>query len=175
MQQEPPPDVFTRVRSVDEIDWAAWQPVDRATLMFVIRAGQMLLIRKKRGLGAGKINGPGGRIEPGESAVDGAIRETQEEIGVTPIDPVQMGELEFQFVDGYSIHVWVFRSGDLQGDPIETDEAIPMWVPLERIPYDEMWEDDRIWLPRLLAGSRFHGRFVFDGDAMLNHELVERA
>lgn len=39
-----------------------------ATLMFVIdeARGEVLLIRKKRGLGAGKINGPGGKIDPGK-------------------------------------------------------------------------------------------------------------
>ena len=51
------------------------------------------------------------------------------------------------------------------------DEAIPIWTPLDRIPYDEMWRDDGLWLPLALAGKRFDGRFVFDGDAMLWHEI----
>ena len=54
-------------RTVAEIDWSAWKPVDVATLCFVVRDGEILLIRKKRGLGAGKINGPGGRVEPGDA------------------------------------------------------------------------------------------------------------
>ena len=65
----------------EKIDWSRWQPTELATLCFVIRDGQILLIHKKRGLGAGKINGPGGRIESGETAEQGAIRETQEEVG----------------------------------------------------------------------------------------------
>ena len=40
-------------RRVSDIDWARWTAVDPATLIFVIRGGQILLIRKKRGLGAG--------------------------------------------------------------------------------------------------------------------------
>ena len=71
---------------MSEIDWPSWSPGDRATLLFVIRDGEVLLIRKKRGLGAGKINGPGGRIEAGESPLEAAIREVQEEVGVTPTD-----------------------------------------------------------------------------------------
>lgn len=35
--------------------------------MFVVRGGEILLIEKKRGHGAGKVNGPGGKIDPGES------------------------------------------------------------------------------------------------------------
>jgi 8-oxo-dGTP diphosphatase len=55
------------------MDWSTWTPRDRAVLLFVIRGGQALLIRKKRGLGAGKINAPGGRIEAGESPEEAAV------------------------------------------------------------------------------------------------------
>jgi 8-oxo-dGTP diphosphatase len=34
-----------------------------------------------------------------------------------------------------------------------------------------MWADDRVWMPLLLAGRRFDGRFVFDGDRMLDHAV----
>ncbi|MEM9057182.1 MAG: NUDIX domain-containing protein, partial [Pseudomonadota bacterium] len=60
------------------IDWAAWTPKDIATLLFVVRGGEVLLIHKKRGLGAGKINGPGGRVEPGETVQECAVREVRE-------------------------------------------------------------------------------------------------
>ena len=79
-------------KSVNDIDWERWEPQQRATLMFVVRDGQILLIHKKLGLGAGKINGPGGRIEPGEEPVDAATREVQEELIVTPSDIVKSGE-----------------------------------------------------------------------------------
>lgn len=160
-------------RTVDAIDWTAWTPVDRATLLFVVRDGRILLIRKKRGLGAGKINGPGGRIDDGETPLACAVREVEEELRVTPTGIAPSGELLFQFADGYSIHVWVYRGDDCRGEPQETDEAIPLWTPLERIPYDEMWADDRHWLPLLLARRPFVGRFVFDDDVMLDHAIGE--
>jgi 8-oxo-dGTP diphosphatase len=52
-----------------DIDWTTWKPTDRATLLFVVDRpnGRILLIEKKRGLGAGKVNGPGGRIDEGET------------------------------------------------------------------------------------------------------------
>ena len=53
----------------------------------------------------------------------------------------------------------------------ETDEADPIWTPLTEIPYDEMWEDDVIWLPRMLEGKPFSGRYLFDEDKMLDHAL----
>jgi len=158
-------------RSLHDVDWASWQAVDRATLTFVVEPERMLLIRKKRGLGAGKINGPGGRLEPGESPRACAIREVEEELGITPHGLTARGELRFQFTDGYSIHVFVFSATHYEGEPRETEEAIPIWCPLDAVPYDEMWADDILWLPRLIAGDRVGGRFVFEGDTLLDHAL----
>jgi 8-oxo-dGTP diphosphatase len=155
----------------DQIDWTTWIPRERATLIFVVRDGEILLIRKKRGLGAGKINGPGGRIDPGESPLHCAIREFEEELLATPVGVRAAGELRFQFVDGLSIHGYVFRADDCAGEPRETDEATPLWTPIRTIPYAQMWADDVLWLPHLLAGTPFDGRFLFDGDRMLGHAL----
>jgi hypothetical protein len=38
-----------------------------------------------------------------------------------------------------------------------------------------MWEDDRLWIPKMLAREPFTGRFVFDGDTMVDHVLGPRA
>jgi ADP-ribose pyrophosphatase YjhB (NUDIX family) len=157
---------------VEDIDWSTWIPQDIATLLFVIRGGQALLIRKKRGLGAGKINAPGGRLEPGETQLEAAIREVKEEVGVQPIAPRERGELNFQFLDGYALRCHVFSADDCEGELIETDEATPMWTSLGALPYDEMWDDDRLWLPLLLSGrTPFLGRFIFDGETMRSHVI----
>ena len=155
----------------NDIDWHTWRPRERATLLFVVHQSEILLIRKKRGLGAGKINGPGGRLDPGETPHDCAIREVQEELRVTPVGVRKAGELRFQFVDGLSIHGYVYRADDCDGEPQETDEATPLWTRLDAIPYDEMWADDSIWLPLMLDGVYFDGRFLFDGDELLGHRL----
>jgi 8-oxo-dGTP diphosphatase len=154
--------------------WSQWQPRERATLCFIIDGKGVLLIRKKRGLGSGKINAPGGRIEPGESPADCAIRETMEEVGLVPKAVVERGQLHFQFADGYSLHCTVFTATEYSGDLVETDEALPIWTPLDSIPYHEMWADDIHWLPGMLAGGHFTGYFHFDGEAMMSKELVWR-
>jgi 8-oxo-dGTP diphosphatase len=156
------------------MDWTNWIPRERANLCFIVKDQHVLLIRKKRGLGAGKINGPGGKLEPGETALQAAIRETQEEIGVTPLHLEERGVLNFQFVDGYSLHCTVFMAQDYDGEPIETVEATPMWIPIDAIPYDDMWEDDRHWLPQAIAGEGFDAWFVFDGEKMLNQRIEWR-
>lgn len=161
------------VRTLADIDWATWAPTDVAVLLFVIRGGEALLIRKKRGLGAGKINAPGGRVEPGESPEEAAVRETREEVGVVPASPRLSGHLRFQFTDGYRLACHVFTSDACAGEPRETDEAVPLWAPLDALPYDAMWADDRLWIPLMLAGRPFRGRCLFDGDRMLDHEIVD--
>ena len=154
------------------IDWDTWEAEVPATLVFVIRDGKILLIDKKTGLGKGKVNGPGGKVEKGESPEACAIRECGEELGITVSMLQYCGQHRFQFVDGLTIHVWVYKTTEFEGTPTESAEARPLWVSLDKIPYDRMWEDDRIWLPMLLRGERFQGRWIFDGDRMLDYELL---
>jgi 8-oxo-dGTP diphosphatase len=90
---------------------------------------------------------------------------------VTPHAPSLGGYLSFQFVDGYSIYVHVFTSRSCTGRATETDEAVPLWTSTDQIPFHDMWADDRIWVPLLLEGIPFDGRFIFDGDRMLDHRI----
>jgi 8-oxo-dGTP diphosphatase len=159
------------VHDFEAIDWERWSARDLATLVFGVRDERLLLIHKKRGLGAGKINAPGGRLEDGETPRECAVREVIEEVGVRPLELEWVGENRFQFVDGYSIHVYVFVASGCEGEPVETDEAIPLWADVAEIPFERMWEDDRLWVPLVLERRRFSGRYLFDGDAMLGYSL----
>ena len=159
-------------RSVSDVDWDAWEPTIRATLLFVIRDGEILLIHKKRGIGAGKINGPGGKIDPGESPAECAVRETQEELHITATDVVEAGRLWFDFLDGTRIHCVVFRADDYEGEPTETDEAIPMWYPVDQIPFEKMWPDDELWFPSLLTRRPFEVKATFDGETLLSAQVA---
>jgi len=157
---------------VNEIDWSQWEPEESATLMFVIKDQQVLLIRKKRGLGAGKINGPGGRIEPGETPLECAIRETREELLIEAKQVSFAAELFFHAEDFPKIHAHVFIATDFDGTPTETDEAVPIWYDLNKLPVDEMWSDDRYWLPRVLAGEKLRGRFTFEGEDVVDFSVT---
>ena len=165
----------TVVKTLADIDWESWQAKDPATLVFVIRDGKVLLINKKTGLGKGKINAPGGKVEKDETPQACAVRECREELGIAVSNLEYCGQHRFQFVDGYSIHVWVYRTADYEGVPTESVEAKPLWVPLDEIPYEQMWADDRLWIPMMLRGERFQSRWIFDGDKMLDYELLSEA
>jgi hypothetical protein len=65
--------------------------------------------------------------------------------------------------------VYIFTVTDCDGEPQKTEEAMPLWTPLTRIPYARMWADDRLWFPLMLAGKQFQGQILFDGDILLGH------
>ena len=156
-----------------DINPETWKAVEDAVLCFIRNRedGTVLLMHKKTGLGAGLINAPGGRIEPGETPMDAAIRETKEEVGLDVSNLEHRGDLFFEFTDGHSIRGYVFSTVDWTGEPVETDEADPFWCRESEIPYGGMWADDSWWLPLMLQETPFRGRFVFDGEAMLSMAL----
>lgn len=166
--------INTTPQRLSDIDWSNWQAKIPATLLFVIQDGKILLIRKKRGLGQGKINGPGGKLDPGETLEQCAIRELQEELHITPGPLAYHGDNQFQFTDGSSFHVHIFSTCAYKGTPTETSEALPIWFEIDKIPYEEMWEDDYFWIPLMLAGKKFTGRFLFSDDKMLDYDLKEQ-
>ena len=135
------------------------------TVSIVQRNPRILLGMKKDKFGAGKYNGFGGGLEPGETLEECAIRETLEEAGITIIHPERMGQILFQFETDEQDHlVNFFRARRYRGSPIETREMKPEWINISKIPYDQMWADDKYWLPMFLEGKKFSGEFWFDKD-----------
>ena len=160
-------------RDLAELDrrLAGWQPDQVGTLLFLKDADRVLLIRKRRGHGAGKINGPGGKPEPGESLLACALRETEEETGVR-VPAAQLAAV-FRFVDSAEAdwHGYIFVASAFDGSPHATPEAFPVWYPVNELPFDQMWDDDRYWLPRVLAGERLRGDFLFESGTLAAFRL----
>ena len=137
------------------------------TLLLIIQDNNILLAEKKRGFGAGKYNGIGGKVEPNETIEEAMIRETQEEIGVTPINYKKQATITFdEWVNGEEKQVImsVFVAKDYIGKIIETEEMKPMWFETNNIPYEKMFEDDKTWLPEILKGNTLNASFSFDKD-----------
>jgi 8-oxo-dGTP diphosphatase len=144
-----------------------------ATLCHPLRGGELLCIRKQRGPGAGNLVAPGGKVEVGETPRACAVRETREEVGLQVRDLEKVGELRFVFGDDPFMFVHVFLTTAFDGEPRASEEAIPRWIDTDDPPYEEMWDDDRYWLPLLLEGERFRGEFYFDseGEDVLEYDL----
>lgn len=144
------------------------------TLCFVHAPPRILLGMKKRGFGAGRWNGFGGKVADGESIEAAARREFREETGIEAGELQRCGTLTFHFLgDPEVLEVSVFRVADISGIPVETEEMCPQWFLESEIPYDEMWPDDRYWFPLFLAGKDFRGEFFFEGTERLLRYHVE--
>lgn len=154
---------------------------DDATLCYPLRGDlpvapdeELLMIRKRRGLGAGRYNGPGGKVEPGETPAEAAVRETREETGVDVGRVERRGEFDFFFGDEHVFCCHVYVATSVSGEPVDTPEAFPEWLARADVPYDEMWPDDELWLPHVLDGETIRAVFYFDddGDEFLAHDLA---
>lgn len=149
-------------------------------LLFLIdrSKNQILFIEKKRGMGKGLWNGPGGKLDPGETTLDALCRESREECGLEPLNPEKMGTITFLFPPkdngaNFDNRCEIFRafewSGTLQSD---TEECRSFWWPIDKINYDLFWPDDRFWMPRLLAGKTFERIYHFDHQGLITREEV---
>jgi len=147
------------------------------TLCIIHRHPRVLLGMKKRGFGQGRWNGFGGKVEPNEDIEEAARREVFEEAGIRVLDMQRAGVVEFAFENNPEIlEVHIFRANEFTGTPVQSDEMQPQWFCTDEIPFDMMWPDDRYWLPLLLLGKKFKGKFLLDGhDTILEHTLQEVA
>jgi 8-oxo-dGTP diphosphatase len=129
---------------------------------------EVLLGRKKTGLGSGNVVGLGGKIEPGETALEAIVREIEEEssLVVAPGDLTEMGLVKFAFPfrENWSQDSTVFVGSRFSGVPQESDEVSPDWYPIDELPLDAMWDDAKYWLPAVLAGAPVLGDFTFGAD-----------
>ena len=152
-------------------------PLRQVTLAFLIRDKEILLAMKKRGVGEGKWNGYGGKPMIDETIIDAAIRETREEIGVTPKELKHVATLNFyfpalpQFADSNQ-QVIVFFVRQWEGEIQETEEMAPEWFPLAELPFSKMWPDDIHWLPKVIQGNNVTADFYFNKDMQLDNFSV---
>lgn len=150
------------------------------TLVFLIkskdsRIAEICLAMKKRGFGAGRWNGVGGKVEGNESIIDAAKREEKEEIGVDIKYLKKIGELSFYFSHNpeWNQKVSIFFSDDWRGEPIESEEMRPQWFEVESIPFSEMWPDDKFWLPKVVDGNLIKGSFTFGENDVIEDQKIE--
>jgi mutator protein MutT len=150
-----------------------------ATLLFPVKKTNgtitdICLAMKKRGFGEGRWNGAGGKVQAGESIEEALVRETKEEIGISIATYEKVAEFDFLFPHNpdFDTTVHAYLSTLWDGEPKESEEMAPKWFTILDIPYNDMWSDDEIWLPRILLGERLKGSFIFSqSDEVMSHHL----
>ncbi len=149
----------------------------KATLVFFVKDNQILLAMKKRGFGAGYYNGAGGKPEPGETIEQTAARECREEVGLNPLKLEKVADIDFYFgpredKSPDNLTAVVFLSTKWEGEVVESEEMLPKWFNIDDIPYEDMWPDDKYWLPLVLIGRKVKASFIFgENDTILDQEL----
>lgn len=133
------------------------------TICFLLRDNKVVLAMKKRGHGEGKWNGYGGKLNEGESVEDSAVREIKEESGIDIDKNILEKVAEIDFLDDgeISFHCPIFLIKEWSGEPIETDEMNPKWFDVDKIPYNEMWSTDKIWMPLVFSGKKIKAQAYF--------------
>ena len=151
------------------------------SVVYILRAGtdgdEVLLGEKLTGLGVGKVVGPGGKQEPGETPVATAVREVREEVGLSlsPGNLVPLAHITYPFVGRPELsqrsHAFVVR--EWSGEPRSSDEISPTWWSTHELPLDRMWADAALWLPRALGGEFVEATFeIGQADQVVSQQMT---
>ncbi len=148
-----------------------------ATLCYVRRDRQTLMIhriKKANDMHLGKWNGLGGKLNPGESPEECAVREIFEESGLRVRNPQLKGVLTFPaFANDEDWYAFVFVVDNFEGELIDSsEEGVLRWVDNADLLSLNLWEGDRIFLPWLDQPGFFSAKFIYQDGRLLSHEVV---
>lgn len=137
---------------------------------------EVCLGMKKRGFGKDLWNGSGGKPDENEPVELAALREVEEEFGVTKAKLEKRGEISFVLVEEETnVLMHTFLATEWEGEPVETEEMKPHWFPVAEVPYEKMWASDKEWLPVILSGKKIKAKYTYDheGSSVKTREIEE--
>ncbi|MGV8150863.1 MAG: 8-oxo-dGTP diphosphatase [Candidatus Woesearchaeota archaeon] len=149
------------------------------TIVFLLSDSEVILGMKLRGFGKGKLNGYGGKLENDKTVEDAAVRELFEEAGVSAdakdLEKVAVIDFYFPFKPDFSQQVHVYFLKKWSGEPQETEEMKPETFQISNMPYDRMWDSDKLWLPMLIDGKKIKAFFEWkeDNDSVEYYKIDE--
>lgn len=149
----------------------------KTTLTLFVDGNKLLLGEKKRGFAKGTLNGIGGKQDPGESIDEAMIRECQEEIGVTPVDFEKVGRIDFDLWykgEKANMEMYIYKCHKFDGKIQETEEILPAWYDMDKIPYERMLADDLLWLPSVLKGNKIIGKVKFTKEMGMTYHNIKQ-
>ncbi len=151
--------------------------MQRIVNLLVEKNGEVLLLKKPR---RGWYVAPGGKMDPGESILETAVREFKEETGAEALAPqlkgvftmvIQNGE---EVVDEWMLHT--FAAHDFTGTPMKhTVEGDLEWHPIEALNTLPMAEGDRTNLLYAVSQKGIqYGTFTYTEDFKLLDQKIQQ-
>ena len=156
--------------------------VKNSTLCYIEKDNKYLMLHrvvKKDDVNKDKWIGVGGHFEFGESPEDCVLREAKEETGYTLTSYQYRGLVTFVFADVEMEFMSLFTADGFEGEPIECNEGVLEWVPIEDIENLNLWEGDKIFFRLLEEKIPFFSlKLVYNLDgqlesAALNGKVME--
>lgn len=146
------------------------------TLCYIEKDGQYLMLHrvgKKKDLNENKWIGVGGKIEKGETATDGAIREIKEETGLDAIEIVFRGIVNFKSDIWEEENMYLYSVYDFKGEIIECDEGNLEWIDKKELFNLTLWEGDKIFLKLIDSKETppFYLELSYSGDDLIYSKL----
>jgi 8-oxo-dGTP diphosphatase len=130
-------------------------------------------VKKENDMHAGKWNGLGGKMEPGETPEECAIREIYEESGLKVKNLALKGIITFPgFYEQEDWYTFLFVINDFEGELIDSPEGHLAWIPGDELLDLNLWPGDRIFIPWLDEPRFFSGKFVYQEGKLIEHEVV---
>ena len=145
--------------------------VELAVVCLLEDGGRVLLQNRKKEDWHGWAL-PGGHVEPGESFVDAAIREMQEETGLTMQSPAYRGIVDFTCEPWPAERMHLYTCTDFTGTLTDCNEGTLEWVPKPEVENLPIWQGDKIFLRLLAEGAPFfHLELTYHGDTLVQAVL----
>ena len=147
-----------------------------ATLCYLRKEDKTLMIhrvKKANDMHQGRWNGLGGKLEPGETPEECAIREIREESGLTASNPILKGFLTFPgFANEEDWYAFVFVVDEFEGQLSDSPEGDLKWIDDAELLDLFLWEGDYIFLPWLDRPGIFSGKFTYRDGKLMSHSVV---
>jgi len=129
-------------------------------------------VKKKNDYHRGKWNGLGGKFEPGESPEECAVREIEEESGLTIKNIEMKGFITFPNFDGKEDwYVFLFTADEYEGELIDSNEGNLDWIPNEKLTEINLWEGDKYFIPWIFKEKFFSAKFIYENGNYIRHEV----
>ncbi|MFT5258407.1 MAG: 8-oxo-dGTP diphosphatase [Saprospiraceae bacterium] len=117
-----------RTTAVNKIELMARKRIDVAVGILINEHAQLFAQQRPEGTDcAGKWEFPGGKLEPGESAVDALVRELKEELGITLVAQQPLTVLEHNYAHA-DVRLHTYLCQQWEGKPIGLEGQTTLWA-----------------------------------------------